>query len=132
MRNDRERAFCITAAQMLEVRRRLVVDADRCRLPPRVVSRRVGVVELEPMVVIVSCEQERHAERAKTTELRVALLFVADLNNHLLNWNRFAVRVPLADVILRDVEAGLKDSRNVKGHDDHMTKALCKAESSVH
>ena len=54
---------------LLEQRRcRAVVRADTCRLPARVVPRRVGVVELELVVGIVTGIEEGDTERTETCE----------------------------------------------------------------
>jgi hypothetical protein len=45
----------------------LVVGADRLRLPAAIVARGVGLVQLEPEVLVPAREQERHAEGPQTT-----------------------------------------------------------------
>ena len=47
-------------------RRRAVVRADTCRLPARVVPRRVGVVELELVMWVVTGIEERYTKWPKT------------------------------------------------------------------
>mmetsp|Transcript_17999 Transcript_17999/g.39247 ORF Transcript_17999/g.39247 Transcript_17999/m.39247 type:complete len:256 (+) Transcript_17999:401-1168(+) len=72
---------------------RLVVRTDHGCLPSTIIPRRIGLVQLEAVVFVVTRKQKGDSERAKTSALGVELFVVADMLHELFDRDVFLVLI---------------------------------------
>lgn len=76
-----------------------MVAADGGGLPPSVISRGIGGIELELAILVIAGKEECGTKRPRSSYLRVLLLDVANIDNNLLDGNR---RSKLETVVLNE------------------------------